>query len=72
MPIRSIGIILPIMGLFPRQRIEAMMEKESLKDVVRTFEPGAAPPGLPAWTSIATPGHSPGHTVFSSGMMIAC
>ena len=65
------GIILPIMRLFPRQRIEAMMEQESLKDVVRTFEPGAAPPGLPAWTSIATLGHSPGHTVFL-GMMIAC
>jgi glyoxylase-like metal-dependent hydrolase (beta-lactamase superfamily II) len=58
------GIMLPIMRLFPRQRIEAMMEKESLRDVVRTFEPGAAPPGLPAWTSIATPGHSPGHTAF--------
>ena len=40
------------------------MEKESLRDVVRTFEPGAAPPGLPEWTSITTPGHSPGHTAF--------
>jgi glyoxylase-like metal-dependent hydrolase (beta-lactamase superfamily II) len=57
-------IILPLLRLFPRQRIEAMMERESLKEVVRTFEPEAAPPGLPEWTSIATPGHSPGHTAF--------
>ncbi len=58
------GIILPIMRLFPRQRIEAMLERESLKEVARTLEPDAAPRGLPEWTSIATPGHSPGHTVF--------
>jgi glyoxylase-like metal-dependent hydrolase (beta-lactamase superfamily II) len=57
-------IILPLLRLFPRQRIEAMMERESLKEVVRTFEPEAIPPGLPEWTSITTPGHSPGHTAF--------
>jgi glyoxylase-like metal-dependent hydrolase (beta-lactamase superfamily II) len=58
------GIILPLLRLFPRRRIEAMMARESLAAVVRTFEPEAAPPGLPAWASIATPGHSPGHTAF--------
>ena len=57
-------IILPLLRLFPRQRIEAMMERESLKEVVRTFEPEAAPPGLPEWVSITTSGHSPGHTAF--------
>ena len=57
-------LILPLLRLFPRRWIEAMMEKESLKEVVRTFEPEAAPPGLPEWTSIITPGHSPGHTAF--------
>jgi glyoxylase-like metal-dependent hydrolase (beta-lactamase superfamily II) len=57
-------IILPLLRLFPRRWIEAMMERESLKEVVRTFEPEAAPPGLPEWTSITTPGHSPGHTAF--------
>jgi glyoxylase-like metal-dependent hydrolase (beta-lactamase superfamily II) len=57
-------IILPLLRLFPRRWIEAMMEQESLKDVVRTFEPEMAPPGLPEWTSITTPGHSPGHTAF--------
>lgn len=40
------------------------MERESLKGVAWTFEPEAAPPGLPEWTSMATPGHSPGHTAF--------
>jgi glyoxylase-like metal-dependent hydrolase (beta-lactamase superfamily II) len=58
------GIILPLLRLFPRRWIEAMMERESLKEVVRTFEPETAPPGLPEWTSIPTPGHSPGHTAF--------
>ncbi len=57
-------IILPLLRLFPRRRVEAMMEKESLQGVVQTFEPEAAPPGLPEWTSMSTPGHSPGHTVF--------
>lgn len=57
-------LILPLLRLFPRRWIEAMMERESLREVVRTFEPEAAPPGLPEWTSITTPGHSPGHTAF--------
>lgn len=57
-------VIVPLLRLFQRRWIEAMMERESLKEVVRTFEPGTAPPGLPEWTSIATPGHSPGHTSF--------
>ena len=58
------GIILPLLRLFPRRWIEAMMARESLAAVVRIFEPEAAPPGLPEWTSITTPGHSPGHTAF--------
>jgi glyoxylase-like metal-dependent hydrolase (beta-lactamase superfamily II) len=57
-------IILPLLRLFPRQRIEAMMERESLKEVARTFGPEAAPSGLPEWTSITTAGHAPGHTAF--------
>ena len=57
-------LILPLLRLFPRRWIEAMMERESLKEVMRTFEPETAPPGLPEWTSITTPGHSPGHTAF--------
>jgi glyoxylase-like metal-dependent hydrolase (beta-lactamase superfamily II) len=58
------GIILPLLCLLPRRWIEAMLERESLAEVVRTFAPDAAPPGLPEWTSITTPGHSPGHTAF--------
>jgi glyoxylase-like metal-dependent hydrolase (beta-lactamase superfamily II) len=57
-------IILPLLRLLPQRRVEAMMEKESLEGVVRTLEPEAAPPGLPDWMSVATPGHSPGHTAF--------
>ena len=57
-------VIVPLLRLFPRRWIEAMMERESLKAVAQTFEPEVAPPGLPEWTSITTPGHSPGHTSF--------
>lgn len=57
-------LILPLLRLVPRRWIEAMMEKESLREVVQAFEPETAPPGLPEWTSITTPGHSPGHTAF--------
>lgn len=57
-------VIVPLLRLFPRRWVEAMMAKESLAEVVQTFEPDTAPPGLPEWTSIATPGHSPGHTSF--------
>ena len=58
------GIILPLLRLFPRRWIEAMLDRECLKEVVRIFDPAAAPPGLPEWTSIPTRGHSPGHTAF--------
>lgn len=57
-------IILPLLRLFPRRWIAAMMAKESLETVVQAFEPETAPPGLPEWTSITTPGHSPGHIAF--------
>jgi glyoxylase-like metal-dependent hydrolase (beta-lactamase superfamily II) len=58
------GIILPLLRLFPRRWVEAMMARESLSEVVQVFEPETAPPGLPEWTCITTPGHSPGHTAF--------
>jgi glyoxylase-like metal-dependent hydrolase (beta-lactamase superfamily II) len=57
-------IILPILRLMPRRRVEAMLSKSSLKGVVQGFDPDAAIPGLPDWECIPTPGHTPGHVAF--------
>ncbi len=54
-------IVLPLLRLMPRRRVQAMFSKASLKDVVRTFNPGGAVPDLPDWKCISTPGHTPGH-----------
>jgi glyoxylase-like metal-dependent hydrolase (beta-lactamase superfamily II) len=57
-------IILPILRMMPRQRVEAMLSSASIKEVVRAFDPSSAVPGLPEWECIPTPGHTPGHAVF--------
>ena len=57
-------IILPILRMMPRQRVEAMLSSSSIKEVVRAFDPSAAVPGLPDWEYIPTPGHTPGHVAF--------
>ena len=57
-------IILPLLRLMPRQRIESMLSKTSLKNVVQGFNTGAGIPGLPGWECIPTPGHTPGHVAF--------
>ena len=57
-------IILPILRMMPRRRVEAMLSSASIKDVVRAFDPSAAVPGLPDWECIPTPGHTPGHVAF--------
>jgi glyoxylase-like metal-dependent hydrolase (beta-lactamase superfamily II) len=54
-------IILPLLRLMPRRRVESMLSKASLKEVVQAFDPGAPIPGLPDWECIHTPGHTPGH-----------
>jgi glyoxylase-like metal-dependent hydrolase (beta-lactamase superfamily II) len=57
-------IILPILRMMPRQRVEAMLSSASIKEVVRAFDLSSAVPGLPEWECIPTPGHTPGHAVF--------
>ena len=58
------SIILPLLRLMPRRRVESMLSKASLKDVVQGFDPDATLPGLPDWECIPTPGHTPGHVAF--------
>ena len=57
-------IILPILRMMPRRRVEAMLSSSSIKEVVQAFDPSAAVPGLPDWECIPTPGHTPGHAAF--------
>jgi glyoxylase-like metal-dependent hydrolase (beta-lactamase superfamily II) len=57
-------IVLPLLRAMPRRRVESMLSKASLKDVVRAFDPDAAVPSLPDWECIPTPGHTPGHVAF--------
>jgi glyoxylase-like metal-dependent hydrolase (beta-lactamase superfamily II) len=57
-------IILPLLRLMPRRRVESMLSKASLKEVAQAFDPGAVVPGLPDWECIHTPGHTPGHVAF--------
>ncbi|MGC9953668.1 MAG: MBL fold metallo-hydrolase [Rhizomicrobium sp.] len=60
----DIWFILPLMRLMGRRRREAMLLRSSLKDVVRALGPNPEIPGLPGWTWIPTPGHTPGHVAF--------
>ena len=57
-------VVLPLMRVIGRRRREAILSASSLSEVVRTFDPGAGVPGLPGWTCIHTPGHTPGHVSF--------
>jgi glyoxylase-like metal-dependent hydrolase (beta-lactamase superfamily II) len=56
-------LILPLLRLMPRRRVESMLSRDSLKGVAHAFAPGSAIPGLPDWECIHTPGHTPGHVV---------
>jgi glyoxylase-like metal-dependent hydrolase (beta-lactamase superfamily II) len=55
-------LVLPMLRLMPRRRVEAMLAKESLKGVARVL--GAGVPGLPDWECIPVPGHTPGQVAF--------
>ena len=57
-------LVLPLLRAMPRQRIESMLARTSLKDVARAFDPGAVVPGLPEWECIPAPGHTPGQVAF--------
>lgn len=54
-------LILPLLRLMPRRRVESMLSRDSLKGVGQAFGAEATIPGLPDWECIQTPGHTPGH-----------
>jgi glyoxylase-like metal-dependent hydrolase (beta-lactamase superfamily II) len=57
-------LILPLLRRMPPRRVREMFERESLAGVVRALDPAAGVPGLPDWTCLPTPGHTPGHVAF--------
>lgn len=58
------AIVLPLMRLLPRRRVEAMIRSDSLEGWARPLPPDGDVPVLAGWTSVPTPGHSPGHVAF--------
>lgn len=57
-------LVLPVMRRFPKRRADAMVAAGSLEGHARPLPADGSVPGLPEWTAIACPGHSPGHTAF--------
>lgn len=57
-------LILPLMRVMGRRRRAALLARSSLDSVARSYDPTAAVPGLPGWTCVPTPGHTPGHVSF--------
>lgn len=57
-------VILPVMRVMGRRRREAAIARSSLGQAARAFDPDGEVPGLPGWTAIRTPGHTPGHLSF--------
>jgi glyoxylase-like metal-dependent hydrolase (beta-lactamase superfamily II) len=54
-------VILPVLRMLPRRRVEAMRARASLRGIARALPPGADIQFLSGWQCVPTPGHSPGH-----------
>ena len=67
-------LVAPLMGLLPtrtRARIEAAGD---ITDLVHPLDPQGGVPGLPDWTWVPTPGHTPGQVAYlrpRDGVLIA-
>jgi len=48
----------------PGRVIDALTRRSALGAAVGPFDPEVAPPGLPEWVCVPTPGHTPGHVAF--------
>jgi len=50
--------------LLPGRVMETLTARSAHGEAVRPFHPEAGAPGLPEWTCVPTPGHTPGHVAF--------
>ena len=57
-------VILPLLRLLPRRSRERALTGDSVTDIVRALDPVAPPPGLPDWSCVPAPGHTPGSVAF--------
>jgi glyoxylase-like metal-dependent hydrolase (beta-lactamase superfamily II) len=57
-------VILPLLKLLPPQTRARVLTGDSISDLVQALDPAAPPPGLPDWTCVAVPGHTPGSVAF--------
>jgi glyoxylase-like metal-dependent hydrolase (beta-lactamase superfamily II) len=57
-------VLLPVIRLLPRRTRGRLLHQDRGADLVRGYDPAAAPPGLQDWRCIHTPGHTPGHVAF--------
>jgi glyoxylase-like metal-dependent hydrolase (beta-lactamase superfamily II) len=53
--------LMPLLRLLPRRSQAKIGAGSDLTAVVQAFDPEAGIPGLPGWTAIHSPGHTPGH-----------
>lgn len=57
-------LVVPLMRVLPKRKVGHAIPGTSLADVTRPFDPTGPVPGLPDWTCVPTPGHTPGHVAF--------
>ncbi len=66
-------IVLPIMRRLSQEKVSAILAEQSLANCARPLKPGGVP-GMPGWTAVAAPGHTPGQLVFrraDDGVLLA-
>ena len=56
-------VLRPLLRVLP----EGAMAATDMTDVIRPLDPAVGVPGLPDWTCVHTPGHTPGHIALFRG-----
>jgi glyoxylase-like metal-dependent hydrolase (beta-lactamase superfamily II) len=57
-------VVLPVLDVLPRRFRKRVLSDDRLPAVVRALDPDAPPPGLPDWSCVSVPGHTPGSVAF--------
>jgi glyoxylase-like metal-dependent hydrolase (beta-lactamase superfamily II) len=53
--------LVPLIRRLPRKTQDRIAAGPDLTAVVQAFDPADGVPGMPGWSAIHTPGHTPGH-----------
>jgi glyoxylase-like metal-dependent hydrolase (beta-lactamase superfamily II) len=57
-------VLLPLLGLLPRRSRDRVLTGGSVTDIVEALDPARPPPGMPDWSCVPAPGHTPGSVAF--------